>query len=463
MSVTSRILLLLCMSWAICLGNMDSLLLGDLVCPDQKRSSNTGNHFFLRPFTKYNMSSCPWLLVEKETESGSGHLLVDCHGSLSRIPADKVPQGRRTLLSGKLQGVAKETIDVLRPSRTPGVVRPDVTIGLLFDSTLSPHPLPLPEVEVMPRHFRPAQSFRACIDSLETFHFHGLVTSQFLPQSKCDFAIDSVKGVRNSRPDEVMDTSSPVRCGEILMAAKPPASNGSRPPWLWGALDCDGIDHWILKFGEREEVIRMDFEYPAEVQSVMATDFGGSIPFALVLETDHHYGDGSYTHLNVVHSAVREPVRAQTIELKGSSGESGGSTVEGVWWLGPGTKKPNRRLLVADARLGNEAGISRGLTIQAYEIGKGDSLAQVQTSAFYAAVFGNPTRRELADAKISDILMHNPQASVAGLMALPWLHEREILWIPAGIAPNEKTARAWTRWKRGSEVRKIPAAQQAAK
>jgi hypothetical protein len=423
---------------------------GDWVCPDSAHRSA--------------MPSCPGLLAEKVGDAKG--IVLASMGFRDTLPLSSLRRMGRSALSGSITRVTEH---VHMPDNYQYGLRlgdkgnPYAQAGLVARKADGSDTLELyeasPRLGPAPGGCGPESAWYDC---LAGYGGYGLTHRPFLPAWPAkrwlasEWKLLEADGMRAERSGKGT-VEEPVS----LFYQKEPAI-AEQPRFLE-----TGSGRWVFGIGRRlvETEIRKDTS--AEFSSSLVDYFVRDVAFfplsskgwiLCLVETGGFYSDGSFSDLFLLSlHPQRDTVFSRFHPFTGSSGEPGGSTVEGAWWMGVGAQGLSR-LFVATAQEGNENGESEDLRITAFEVSQTGEIMQVRRKSFDAVTFGSPTTWVQADSLSRMLRQRNAAAERSGIQALPILAAGAMKWVAGTVAPDAKTAGKWAAWHQQGKVRRVKAA-----
>jgi hypothetical protein len=228
-----------------------------------------------------------------------------------------------------------------------------------------------------------------------------------------------------------------------------------------------GQGSWVLGIGGKYLAVDLvsdtarrisEFQVDHIVREVAFMQGSGKGWMLGAVESGSSYSDGNFEDIYLLaFHPERDTLHVKVVPFTGASGESGGSTVDGSWWIGIGPSG-GFRLYVATAQEGNESGENRGLNIRAYEVAESGEILTVGQSGYDVVTFGAPSSRETADSLAESLRAGGQVPGKAGWRALPILAEGGMRWLAGTVAPDSSTAIAWAGLHPSGSVRRVKAA-----
>ena len=183
---------------------------------------------------------------------------------------------------------------------------------------------------------------------------------------------------------------------------------------------------------------------------VQAADLNGDGHPEWVVEIRRTYGDGAYRQLAVF--SMGKTLHHLVVALDGQGGEPGTPTVEGAWWIGPGSgKEAGRRIYIAstevpggmdegeDGKEGKKETRAAPLEVLAIEAGSEGRLRESRTATYQGVFQGGPLPKAAAERAAYQLRKHMPTPATIPLQVLPWRVGKDILWRPGQILPGPAT------------------------
>ncbi len=408
-------------------------VLGSLVCPEMNLGA-VDNHFF----SQSDHRSCPKLVVQIDSNRSHRIRLVDGYSYFSWALASEIHDLQPSQLQGKLCGALAKARDELLPTQTPGVMRTGSMVDLVLTSSLDTSHLANVEKDtialsdtnwqVPAKH--PATSLKACLDTLTVKRFQGLIPTSILPANLCQFRLPL-----ETRP-----------CKLGLMTSKAIHKIGDEPDWIFSEMYCGDQEYW--GFRSRQDTahfLHVVNEYVGETKAIEVVDMNADMAPEFILETEHYFGDGLYSQLQVVSMATLTPVLT-VLPLGGESGEPSGGTATVDWWLIPGRTAHTRYLCVSRLMVGNEGGENSDLMVTPYVLQANGKVEPLRDKGLTLVFFGKPGSRKSAEQMAAKIATQFPESKTLGLRVLPKRVNSKVLWISGILGTNRIQTQTFSKW-----------------
>lgn len=386
-------------------------------------------------------ATSPLLVVEAKGISGDTLYRVAGSGGLRGwVGAKEILRSSPSLLSGRVRGEAQAGL-ILARSEVRSEGSGDGRGGALDTIALEDLP-PL-------RRSAPAKP-PAFPDDLRDSDIRGLAAPPFLDPDTAAFAALGYWHVTDDSRRPAAWRKERV-AGAGLSALYRGEGKGARAP-VFAALR-SGLLAFSWKPG-KPFLVRMvsataDTATPKQedilhLGDVQSADLNGDGYPEWVVEIRRTYGDGAYRQLAVF--SMGKTLHHLVVALDGYGGEPGASTVEGVWWIGPGSGKgPGRRIFIAAAEVpgegdAGEKGEKTGvvpLEIAAIEAGPDGRLRESRAPIYRGGFQGVPMPRAAAERAAHRLGENNKTTASAPLQVLPWRVGKDILWRPGLILPGK--------------------------
>ena len=181
----------------------------------------------------------------------------------------------------------------------------------------------------------PETTLQACADRIRKSDVVGLASEAFVPGIDCRFKLPEYWIWDNDKNGHVplKKGSSPIQVERLLSIGRQKGFSES----FWAKFETSIGRVWMFSSTNRASLfVAPKIEYPPLVLGIGMGRFDEDSLTDFVIETLHYYGDGNYSQLSVITSSGnKQSPSLEILPLAGSSGEEGGQTVKGIWWIEP--------------------------------------------------------------------------------------------------------------------------------
>jgi hypothetical protein len=317
-------------------GNQD----GTLVCAETMLVAQDSSNRERRE--KIWVVNCPMLGLGHSFPGKDGELLpvISPGGIQGWVRKDSARVIGSFSLPGRFTGFTSAMVFRETSTLTQGVVTIKEERGIILSKQSGLDTLYPNEMERLIPVVTQNTTLQECLEHIGKSDFAGMVTGAFLPPVNCRFtASESWVWDKNENGKYRLSKGSEDIRVEGLNAL---ARLKDHPNSFWAEFKTTRGRVWIFSWNPSTSIlIKPNLEYPPLVTRIGIGRFHGDSLPAFAVESIHHYGDGYFTQLNLFHSPDQSHSPSlQVFPLSGSSGEEGGQTLNGTWWIDGSSSDP---------------------------------------------------------------------------------------------------------------------------
>lgn len=413
---------------------------GELACSENILVTIDSGKSIQEADTRMEVESCPLLVAGESVIRGDIEYLqvIGQSGIRGLIRKDSSKVIAKFQFQNPFAGFTSELIPEMVSTATAGVMTRVEDRGIVFSKdgtldTLYPGRNAIPFMVATPE-----TTLQACADRIRKSEVVGLASESFVPGIDCRFELPEYWIWDNDENGHVSlkKGSSPVRVERLLAIGRNKGFSES----FWAKFETSIGRMWMFSSSNRTNLfVAPKIEYPPLVTKIGMGYFDDDSLTDFVFESLHYYGDGKYSQLGIITSFVNmQSPSLDILPLSGSSGEEGGQTVNGIWWIERADSN-SILFIIKQEKEGEE------FKAEAFAYGKTGFRPVRPSKGFFGLMLSAPmteapVKVELARLKLltrSDLHIFPNEATGLWFVGRLFLDERErAMWI-AGLPEKE--------------------------